>query len=99
MIHHLIDSTRVVGVTELVGERFEVCAEAVGRHDRGENLLTVELRAFLRAASPGHLGEVAHPDWLPATQELREAVGVEEAHEMVDDIFRSWCRKVAAAIP
>lgn len=99
MIHALIDTTRVVGSVESGGVPQEVCAEAVGNHDRGESLLTVNLRAYLRASEHEHLGETATPGWLPAPEVVTEHVEAEEAHEMVGDIFASWCRKVAEAIP
>ena len=99
MIHALIDTTRVVGSVESGSVPQEVCAEAVGNHDRSGSLLTVNLRAYLRTTEHGHLGETTTPDWLPAPEMVAEHVDVEEAHEMVNDIFASWCWKVADAIP
>jgi hypothetical protein len=99
MIHALIDTTRVVGSVEAGGVTHEVCAEAVGNHDRGESLLTVNLRAFLRTTEHGHLGETTTPDWLPAPQVVKEHASAEEAHALVDDVFASWCHRVADAIP
>lgn len=99
MIHALIDATRVVGSVVQDGVPHEVCVEAVGNHDRGENVLTVTLRAYLRATEHGHLGETSAPAWLPSPEELRESVAVEEAHELVEDILASWSQKVKHAIP
>jgi len=99
MIHALIDTTRVVGSLELDGVVHELCAEAVADHERGGDLLTVRLRAFLRAAEPGHLGEQASPPWLPAPQTVTEHVPIEDARGLVDEVFASWCHKVAASKP
>ena len=99
MIHALIDATRVVGTFFEDGNPQEVCIEAIANHNRAENLLTVTLRAFLRSTEHGHLGETSIPDWLPASVELRESVGAEEAHELVEDILASWSLKVKNAIP
>ncbi len=99
MIHALIDTTRVVGSIELDGAIHEVCAEAIGNHNRSENLLSVNLRAFLRSTAHEHLGEVAAPDWLPSEETVTEHVEAGEAHEMVNDIFSLWCRKVSDAVP
>lgn len=99
MINALIDTTRVVGACELDGVVHEVCAEAVGNHERDGSILKVNLRAFLRSTGHDHLGEIVHPDWLPAGEEVAEHVDIREAHELVNDIFASWCRKVADSIP
>ena len=99
MIHALIDTTRVLGKVEEEGIAYEVCAEAIGNHDRGGNVLTVNLRAFLRSVVHEHLGEVVLPEWLPAAKVVTEHVEVAEAHELVDEIFASWCRQVKSAIP
>jgi hypothetical protein len=99
MIHSLLDTTRVVGHLDVVGEPFEVCAEATASHDRSANGLTVNLCAFLRAMRHDHLGEKATADWLPAPEIVTEHVDIDEAHGLTDEIFASWCHRVAALIP
>ncbi len=99
MIHSLIDTTKVLHTIELEGATHELCAEAIANHDRHSNQLTVTLRAFLRATEHTHLGETAAPSWLPAPQTVTEHVEADEAHEMANDIFASWCHKVAGALP
>jgi hypothetical protein len=99
MIHALLDTTQVICILEMEGVPFEVCAEAVARHDRGKHLLTVELRAFLRAEKHDHIGEISTPGWLPAPQTVTENISAEEAHEVASDVFASWRQKVAGCVP
>jgi len=99
MIHALLDTTRVVRTLELDGGSQEVCAEAVATHDRKSNQLSITLSAFLRATEHTHIGEVSAPSWLPSSQSVTEHVGAEEAHEMANEVFDSWCHKVAASHP
>jgi hypothetical protein len=99
MIHALLDTTQVVGTVSIDGIPHEVCAEAVASHDRSTRALTVNLRAFLRATQHAHLGEVATPSWLPASQTVTEHVEATEAHEMANDVFVSWKHKVIATLP
>ena len=99
MLHSLLDTTQVLGTVEIDHATHEVCAEAVASHDRGTNLLTVNLRAFLRAEKQDHIGETAAADWLPASETVTEPVDAEEAHAMASDIFASWRRKVATTVP
>lgn len=99
MIHSLLDTTQVVSVIEMEGVPFEVCAEALASHDRGKNLLTVQLHAFLRAEKHDHIGEVSEPSWLPAPQTVTEHVGAEEAHAVAVDILAGWRQKVAGSLP
>lgn len=99
MIHALLDTTKVLGTLDWEGGSYEVCAEATANHARGENSLTVDLRAYLRATHQTHLGETLVPGWLPDPQVVTEHVGIGEAHEMTNEIFAGWCRKVAASLP
>lgn len=99
MIHALLDTTRVTGTVEIDGATHEVCAEAVANHDAGTHQLTVNLRAFLRATQYDHLGETTTAAWLPAPKTVNESVEAREAHEMANDVFASWCHKVAGTIP
>lgn len=99
MIHSLLDTTQAIRILELEGVPFEVCVEAVASHDRGTNLLTVQLRAFLRAEKHDHIGEVSTPSWLPAAQAVTEHVSAEEAHEVANDVLASWRQKVAGCLP
>jgi hypothetical protein len=98
MIHALLDTTQVLRTLEIDGVAHEVCVEAIARHDRKTNLLTVELKAFLRSESHVHLGETAPAAWLPQPQTVTEHVDAGEAHEMAQDILASWCVKVRRAI-
>lgn len=99
MLHALLDATQVLGTVEIDGATHEVCAEAVANHDRRTNQLNVNLRTFLRSEQQDHIGEQSTPEWLPASQSVTEHVEAEEAHAMASDVFASWKRKVAAAIP
>lgn len=99
MNHPLLDTTQVISLIEVDGVPFEVCAEALASHDRGKNLLSVELRAFLRAEKHDHIGEVSTPTWLPAPQTLTEHVDAEEAHAVASDVLSSWRHKVAGCLP
>jgi hypothetical protein len=99
MLNTLIDSTRVVGHFGSGGSNHEVCAEATATQELGSNLVTVKLRAFLRATEQNHLGETAETTWLPGNQVVNEHLDSGEAHEWVRDVFASWCHRVATAIP
>lgn len=99
MLHALIDTTRVVGHVELDGANHEVCAEATATQEPGTTLVTVKLRAFLRATAQDHLGEMTEPAWLPPSQVVHEHPDPGEAHEWVHEVFASWCHQVASAIP
>lgn len=99
MDHKLLDTTKVVGATMIDGMPFEVCAEAEASHDRITSMLSVKLRAFLRALEHTHLGETAAASWLPAPDTVTEHVDREEAGEMAKDVFASWCHKVERAVP
>lgn len=99
MIHPLLDTTQVISVIQQDSVPFEVCAEALASHDRGQNLLTVELRAFLRAEKHDHIGEVSSPAWLPAPQKITEHVDAEEAHAVASDVLSSWRHKVEGSLP
>jgi hypothetical protein len=99
MLHALIDSTRVVGHFEFGGSNHEVCAEATATQEPGSNLVTVKLRAFLRATEQDQLGETAEVGWLPGSQVVNEHLDPGEAHEWVREVFTSWCHRVASAIP
>ena len=99
MIHSLLDTTQVISILEVEGVPFEVCVEAVASHDRSRNLLTVQLRAFLRAEKHDHIGEISTPSWLPAGQTVTEHVSAEEAHEVAGDVLASWRQKVAGCLP
>ncbi|WP_395748751.1 hypothetical protein [Prosthecobacter sp.] len=99
MIHALLDSTQVISLIQQEGVPYEVCAEALASHDRGKNLLTVELRAFLRSENHDHIGEVSSPGWLPAPQTVTEHVGAEEAHALAADVLKNWRHKVESCLP
>lgn len=99
MIHALLDATQVLGAVTYDGSTHDVVAEAVANHDRRTKVLTVSLRAFLRAGASDEFGKVSTPPWLPALETVTEHVEIEEATEMAKDIFASWRRKVSAAIP
>lgn len=99
MIHALLDTTQVIGTLDIDGSAHELWAEATAHHDRSSNLLTVELKAFLRATEQTHLGETAIPGWLPPPQTVTEHVDAGEAHELANDVFASWCHKLAGMIP
>lgn len=99
MIHALLDTTQVIGTVEIDHAIHEVCAEALANHDRHNNHLTVNLRAFLRATKHDHIGEISSPDWLAAPQTITEHVDAEEAHALASDIFSRWCHKIAALLP
>jgi len=99
MIYALLDTTRVVRTLEMDGGSQEVCAEAVATHVRKSNQLSITLSAFLRATEHTQIGEVSTPSWLPASQSVTEHVSADEAHEMANDVFNSWCHKVAASHP
>ena len=99
MIHALLDATQVLGTLEIDGAAYEVCAEAIANHDRHINQLTVTLRAFLRSEKHEHIGETTTPAWIPQPQTVTEHVEGGEAHEMANDVFASWKKVVAAAIP
>ena len=98
MLHSLLDTTQVLATVEIDHATHEVCAEAVASHDRSTKMLTVKLRAFLRAEKQDHIGEKATADWLPTDETVTEHVDAEEAHAMASDIFASWRRKVAAKV-
>lgn len=97
-MNKLLDTTQAVGEVPVAGTLHEVCAEAQGEHHASGELV-VDLRCFLRAKDPNHIGESAHPAWLPADERVREQVDADEAHDLTRDIFASWCRKVQRAIP
>jgi hypothetical protein len=99
MSHVLMDCTRVVGHIEVAGENHEVCAEATALQEPGSNLVTVNLRTFLRATVQQHLGETLLPAWLPEPQVVTEHPDPGEAHDWVHEVFASWCHRVASAIP
>ncbi|MFN7564229.1 MAG: hypothetical protein ACK5TH_20840 [Prosthecobacter sp.] len=99
MLNALLDATQVLGTVEIDGATHEVCAEAIAKHDRRTNQLTVSLRAFLRSEQQDHIGEKSMPEWLPASQTVTEHVEAEEAHAMASDVFSSWRRKVEGVIP
>lgn len=99
MIHNLLDTTKVVGITAIDGTPHEVCAEAEATHDRASSMLTVKLRAFLRTLEHTHLGKTGAAAWLPAPETVTEHVDREEAIEMAKDVFSSWCHKVERAVP
>ncbi len=99
MLHALLDATQVLGTLEIDGAAYEVCAEAVANHDRHANQLTVNLRAFLRSEKQDHIGETTTPSWLPQPQTVTEHVEGGEAHEMANEVFATWRRKVFGVIP
>jgi hypothetical protein len=99
MIHTLLDATQVLGTLEVDSVTHEVCAEAVASHHRQTNQLVVKLRAFLRSENQEHLGDTTTPAWIPQSQTVTEHVEGGEAHEMANDVFASWKKVVAAAIP
>jgi hypothetical protein len=99
MLHALLDTTQVLGIVQVKGVTHEICAEAIAKHDRRSNQLTVNLRAFLRSEQQDHIGEQSTPEWLPEPKTVIEHVEASEAHEMAIDVFASWKRKVEAAIP
>jgi|GEM_PF-639599 hypothetical protein len=99
MIHALLDTTQVVATHEVDGIAYEVCAEAIATHDRRAHLLSVELRSYLRALDQDHIHEEIIPEWLPEPETITDGVQAEEAHEMADDVFASWCRRVVATVP
>jgi hypothetical protein len=99
MLYALLDATQVLGTIELNGAIHEVCAEALASHDRRTMQLTVNLRAFLRSEQQDHIGEQSTPAWLPEPQTVIEHVEAGEAHEMSNDVFASWKRKVEGLIP
>lgn len=99
MIHALLDTTQVITILEIEGVPYEVCVEALANHDRVKNLLTVQLRAFLRAEQHDHIGEISAPSWLPAAEAVTEHVSAEEAHAVANDVLASWRQKVAGHLP
>ncbi|MCB1087239.1 MAG: hypothetical protein KDM63_09355 [Verrucomicrobiae bacterium] len=99
MFHALLDSTKVIAKRDIDGVPCEVCAEVVAHHDRQTNLLTVNLSAFLRSEQHERLGETQVPPWMQTPQTVTETVGLAEAREVANDVFSSWCRRVADAMP
>jgi hypothetical protein len=99
MIHSLLDTTQVISIHTLEGRPYEVCIEALATHDRSKDLLTVQLRAFLRAEQHDHIGEVSTPAWLPAAETVTEHVSADEAHAVAADVLTSWRHKVAGCLP
>ncbi len=99
MSHAFLDTIRVIGNLTVGDAPYEVCAEAIANHDRLSNEVTVNLSAFLRAPQHGRDVEVPAAGWLPAPQVVTEHVDLDEAHEMVKEIFSVWCHKVAEAMP
>jgi hypothetical protein len=99
MIHCLLDASQVVATVDVDGEPYEVCAEAEAEHDRASQQLTVRLSAFLRAERQDHIGETLRPEWLPAAEAVTEHVDAGEAHAVASDVFASWKRRIAAALP
>jgi len=99
MIHALLDTTEVIATHETDGVAFEVCAEAIATHDRRAHILSVELRSFLRVMDQDDIQEEIIPPWLPAPETITDGVQEGEALEMADDVFASWCRRVAATVP
>lgn len=98
MIHALLDTTQVLRTLEIDGTAHELCVEAIAKHNRTTNQLTVDLKAFLRSEAQVHLGETASAAWLPQPQTVTEHVDASEAHEMAQDILASWCGKVKRAV-
>jgi hypothetical protein len=99
MIHALLDATQVLTTIEIESIPHEVCVEALANHDRRTNLLTVNLRAFLRSEQQDHIGEQSTAAWLPEPETIIEHVEAGEAHAVASDVFASWKRKVEAVMP
>lgn len=99
MVHALLDATQVLGSVTSDGCAHEIIAEAVANHDRQSKVLTVSLRAFLRAAASDEFGKITTPSWLPEPRTVTEHVEAGEASELAKDIFASWRHRVSEAIP
>jgi hypothetical protein len=80
------------------GGTAEVCATADGEYNEQEHRLTVTVDSFVRPAEPLD-SPVPRPEWLPASEQVKDVIVADEATALVRDVFERWCERVRRAMP
>ena len=95
----VIDTSEVLGTVEVPEGVCEVCASADAGFDEEAGRLVVKLAAFLRPTDLLVKERHFRADWLPKNETVTESVAREECHEMAQEIFHRWVRKVRKSAP
>ncbi len=94
-----------INISEIVesiregGGEVEVCATADAEYDSAQQRVSVALDSFARRVATSGNGQHMPRPWLPPAERVTEHLPRSEATTFAKDVFRSWVRKVRAAIP
>jgi hypothetical protein len=94
-----------ISISEIVetiredGHEAEVCATAEATYNAAEQEVSVALDCFARHITASGNGTHLPRPWLPSPEHVREHLSRSEATTFAKDVFRSWVKKVRAAIP
>ena len=95
----VIDTSEVLGTVEVPEGTCEVCASADAGYDETAGRLVVNLEAFLRTTNLRRKQERLKADWLPKKETITESVQRDEGHQLAEDVFHCWVRRVRQATP
>ena len=98
-MENLISIGEIVETLPDPGGDIEVCATADAAYDSGAEKISVVLGSFARRLATSGTGEHLPQPWLPPTEQVTEHLPRNDATTFAKDVFRSWVKKVRAAIP
>ena len=92
-----------ISITEILGtirdESVEICATADAEYDPATEVVAVTLGAFARRISTAGDGQHLPEPWLPRQERIVEHLPRCDADDFAKDVFKSWTKKVRAAVP
>lgn len=95
----VIDTSEVLGTTELPEGNCELCATAEADYHDDTRQLIVHLDSLLRTTDARTPERHPPAHWLPKPETICESVRLDESMDVARDIFHRWARKVRAAAP
>lgn len=85
-------------ISDADGE-IEVRATAEAEYEAAAEKISVALGSFARRLAVSGHGEHVSRSWLPPAEQVTEQLSRGEATMFAKDVFKSWVKKVRAAIP
>jgi hypothetical protein len=92
-----ISISEIIGTIPDTDGEIEVCATAEVEYETAAEKVSVALDSFVRCLAGN--GEHRSRPWLPPAERVTEHLPRSEATTFAKDVFKSWVKKVRAAIP
>ena len=95
----VLDALDIIETKSIDSDSYEICGCARALLDESSPELVIELDAFVRRFEMRGKDIQFRPGWLPRKDTVRMRTASDEAAEAAKEVFRSWVKKVRAAIP